>query len=141
MSTAKKKGKIRKWFDNGQHVRLVVQTAFLLLILWIGFEFAAFVKYYQTDGRTAYVERPPGVEGFLPISSLMGIWYFFKTGDFNSVHPAGMVLFIVFLLIALFLKKGFCGWICPVGFLSEYLGKYCFCPLEFKYTSPVSLFI
>ncbi len=115
--------KLKNWFSSGQHIRLFVQSAFLLLILWIGYEFYGFVRYYQTGGETPYFERPPGVEGFLPISSLMGIKYFLLSGDFNTVHPAGMVLFFAFFVIALLLKKGFCGWICPVGFLSEYLGK------------------
>jgi len=121
--TPKEKNKIAKWFENGQNIRLLVQTAFLILILWIGYEFYGFVRYYETNGQTAYFERPPGVEGFLPISSLMGIKYFLQTGDFNTVHPAGMVLFFVFFLFAILLKKGFCGWVCPVGFLSEYLHK------------------
>ena len=121
--TPKEKNKLAQWFENGQNIRLLVQTGFLILILWIGYEFYGFVKYYETGGKTAYFERPPGVEGFLPISSLMGIKYFLLTGDFNTVHPAGMVLFFIFFLFAILLKKGFCGWVCPVGFLSEYLHK------------------
>ncbi len=110
-------------FLNERNIRLFVQSAFLLLILLIGYEFYGFVRYCQSGGTTPYFERPPGVEGFLPISSLMGIKYFLQSGDFNTIHPAGMVLFFTFFIIALFLKKGFCGWICPIGFLSEYLGK------------------
>lgn len=111
-------------FSNGQYVRLAVQLFFLIVILWTGYRFYGFVSYYQNHAAaTVSVERPPGVEGFLPISSLMGLKYWIQTGDFNSVHPAGIVLIILFLLIALLMKKGFCGWICPIGFLSEYLWK------------------
>ena len=115
--------KIKRWLKKDQHIRLLVQTGFLLLILWIGFQFVGFVRYYQSGGQTAFYNRPPGVEGFLPISSLMGIKYFLLTGHFNKVHPAGMILLSIFILLAVFLKKGFCGWLCPIGFLSEYLGK------------------
>ncbi len=115
--------KMKNWFKKDQHIRLLVQSVFMILILWIGFQFYGFVRYYQTGGQTPFFHRPPGVEGFLPISSLMGIKYFLLTGDFNKVHPAGMVLMVIFILFAIFMKKGFCGWICPVGFLSEYLGK------------------
>ncbi len=119
----KEKNKFVQWFENGQNVRHLVQAGFLILILWIGYEFYGFVRYYETGGQTPYFERPPGVEGFLPLSSLMGIRYFFLTGNFNMIHPAGMVLFFIFFLFAILLKKGFCSWVCPVGFLSEYLHK------------------
>ena len=122
-SDLKRFEKIKPWLKNGQNIRLLVQLGFLFLILLIGYEFYGFVRYYETGGQTEFFERPPGVEGFLPISSLMGIKYFIMSGDFNTVHPAGMVLFFTFFVIALILKKGFCGWICPIGFLSEYLGK------------------
>ncbi len=123
METKNKTNKFSTRISNDQNIRLLVQTAFLLLILRIGYEFYGFVKYYQTNGATPYFERPPGVEGFLPISSLMGLIHFVTTGDFNSIHPAGIVLFFIFFLFAILLKKGFCGWVCPVGFFSEYLWK------------------
>ncbi len=109
---------------NGGQIRFLVQLFFLIIVLWTGYRFYGFVSYYQNHTVAATsIERPPGVEGFLPISSLMGLKYWIQTGDFNTIHPAGMVLFALFLLIALLMKKGFCGWICPIGFLSEYLWK------------------
>ena len=115
--------KLSNWLKGEQNIRLLIQLGFLFLILWIGFEFYGFVKYYQSGMQTTYYKRPSGVEGFLPISSLMGLRYFLQTGIFNSIHPAGMVILFIFLLLALLLKNGFCGWVCPVGFLSEYLWK------------------
>ncbi len=108
---------------KSQEIRLLVQLLFLVIILWTGYRFYGFVNYYQDHSVAASVERPPGVEGFLPISSLMGLRYWIQSGDFNTIHPAGMVLFMLFLVIALFMKKGFCGWICPIGLLSEHLWK------------------
>jgi polyferredoxin len=115
--------KPKSFFSNGQHIRLLVQSVFLLSILFTGYRFYGFVQYYATHGNSPVFSRPPGVEGFLPISSLMGLRYWLLTGDFNTIHPAGLVLFATFLIIALLLKKGFCSWICPIGFLSEYLWK------------------
>ena len=108
---------------RSQEIRLLVQLLFLIIILWTGYRFYGFVNYYQDHSVAASVERPPGVEGFLPISSLMGLRYWIQSGDFNTIHPAGMVLFMLFLVIALLMKKGFCGWICPIGLLSEHLWK------------------
>jgi polyferredoxin len=65
--------------------------------------------------------RPAGVEGFLPISSLISLRHWFETGNLSRVHPAGLVILILVLGLGLFLKKAFCSWICPVGTISESL--------------------
>ncbi len=106
---------------DGQKVRLYIQIGFLLVVLWVGFEFYLFVRYYQQGEQGLYLGRPPGVEGFLPISSLISLKHWLLSGVFNDIHPAGLVLLIIILLLGFFLKKSFCSWICPVGLLSESL--------------------
>jgi polyferredoxin len=105
-----------------QTYRRLIQWGFLVLTLWIGYRFSVFVEQLLQPGDDL-VTRPPGVESFLPISSLMSLKYWLLTGVFSRVHPAGLNLFMVILLTGLFLKKGFCSWVCPVGLLSEYLAK------------------
>jgi len=102
--------------------RQLIQWGFLVLTLWIGYRFAVFVEQLSLPGDDL-VARPAGVESFLPISSLMSMKYWLLTGVFSQVHPAGMILLIVILSTGLFLKKGFCSWVCPIGLLSEYLAK------------------
>jgi len=106
------------WF-NSIRVRWAVQIAFSIVVLVIGWQFYTFVAYCEAGGKGFYLPRPPGVESFLPISALMGTKYFFGTGKINTIHPAGFVIFGTLLLTALFFRRGFCGWICPVGALSE----------------------
>ena len=108
-------------YKNSPGIRRGIQLLFLLITLYTGWEFVRFVNYLQNGG--AAVTRPPGVEAFLPISSLMGLKYWILSGDFNTIHPAGLVLFLVFVVIGLLLKRAFCSWICPIGFFSEYLWK------------------
>ena len=107
--------------SDGQKVRLYIQFGFLLLIIWIGYEFYGFLQYHQSGWKTAYFSRPHGVEGFLPISALISLKYWILTGVFNNIHPSGLVIFIIILVLGLFLKKSFCAWMCPVGLMSESL--------------------
>lgn len=107
---------------KGQRLRRAVQFLFIILTLWIGWDFAHFVQELGA-GRPPSIKRPPGVEAFLPISALMSLRYWIYTGILNGIHPASVVLLVTFALISLFLKKGFCGWICPFGLFSEYLYK------------------
>lgn len=81
-----------------------------------------FVKFLESSGKTFYVERPPGVEGYSPISSLMSLRYFFATGEIHCAHPAGLFIFSSIVLLSLVVGKSFCSWLCPIGFLSENLG-------------------
>ena len=118
MSKFEKRGK-----DTSQMLRRSVQLAFLLLNIWIGVQFFLFVRYYETGGTTIRAARPPGIEGWLPIASLMNLKAFFETGDLPRVHPAGMFILIAFLSMSWLLRKSFCGWLCPVGTISEWLWR------------------
>lgn len=59
------------------------------------------------------------MEGFLPISGLVSLKRLALTGEYDPIHPAGLTLFLAALTLSLLLRKGFCGWICPVGFVSN----------------------
>jgi polyferredoxin len=102
--------------------RPLIQHVFLLLCIWIGIEFYFFVKFLETSGAQGWSYRPPGVEGFLPISSLMSLYYFFLSGDIHPAHPAGFFILLAIIIISFIFGKSFCSWLCPVGLISEYLG-------------------
>jgi len=102
-------------------LRTAVQTVSMLVILWIGWRFALWVRGLENGVTTG--TRPPGVEGFLPLSALMSLRHWLQTGEFSMVHPAGLVILCLILLTGLFLKKSFCSWLCPVGTLAEILAR------------------
>lgn len=101
-------------------IRYAFQWGLFALIVYGGYRFYLFVSHF-TGGDTPFVRRPPLVEGFLPIGSLMALKIWLTEGIFDRIHPAGLVIFGAALLMSLLLKKSFCGWICPVGALSEAL--------------------
>jgi len=120
---AKKKLVRRRDVDYSQKLRRGVQAAFLLLNVWIGVRFYEFVRYFETGGQSQWVARPAGVEGWLPIAALMNLKATLLTGELPRVHASGMFLLVAFLAISLLLRKAFCGWLCPVGTVSEYLWR------------------
>jgi polyferredoxin len=109
--------------DRSQRLRRSVQLAFLLLNLWIGTQFYLFVRYFESGGQSMRVSRPAGVEGWLPIASLMNFKVLLLTGRLPAIHPAGTLLLIAFLAASWIFRKSFCGWLCPVGTVSEYLWR------------------
>jgi polyferredoxin len=104
-----------------KHLRHAVQWGILLFLIYAGYIFFIFEQYYANPAGefAGHPVRPPSIEGFLPIGALMSLKLWITTGIFDRIHPAGLVIFTAALAMALVLKKGFCGWICPVGTVSE----------------------
>ncbi len=103
-------------------LRTIVQGFFLALTVLIGIQFTIFA-WQLRHGTGPTVGRPPGVEAFLPISSLISLRYWLLTGVFNRIHPAGLVLLLIIGSVSLLLKRGFCSWVCPFGLLGDCLEK------------------
>ena len=119
-----KKKIIRNREKPVQKYRFYVQLAFGLLCLWIGVEMFLFIQYLESGGTIGFFNRPPGVDGFLPISSMMSFYLFLMTGELHLAHPAGVFIFFGIILMSLVVGKSFCSWLCPVGFLSELIGDF-----------------
>jgi polyferredoxin len=99
--------------------RILVQWAFFAWIVYLGVRFWFFVRHFESGGTAAYMSRPPGVEGFLPIGALVSLKHWVTNGIIDHVHPAALVLFLTFVAMAFLARKSFCSWLCPVGTLSE----------------------
>ena len=119
-----KKKIIRNMEKPVQKYRFYAQLAFGLLCLWIGVEMFLFIQYLESGGTKGFFNRPPGVDGFLPISSMMSFYLFLTTGELHLAHPAGVFIFFGIVLMSLVVGKSFCSWLCPVGFLSELIGDF-----------------
>jgi polyferredoxin len=111
----------RRRGDVSQQVRFGVQLFFGAIALWVGVQFVMWVRYFESGGATLRVERPDGVEAWLPIASLMNLKALVLTRNVPEMHAAGMFMLIAFLSISVLFRKAFCSWMCPVGTISEWL--------------------
>ncbi|NUO19753.1 4Fe-4S binding protein [bacterium] len=110
------KGRMYKGFWTTRHI---VQLGFAGLNVLLGIQFWFFVRALQEGGTGPLPPRPAGVEGWLPISGLMGVIDWFARGELNLIHPASAILTLCFIAIAFLMRKSFCSWLCPVGTISE----------------------
>lgn len=116
----------QKWTgskDRPNWLRPVVQIGFVFFSILLGFQFHSFVLSLSGPVYEPVSIRPPAVEAYLPISSLMSLVYFVKTGILNRIHPAGLVIFTLILVLALSVRRGFCSWVCPLGTAVEWAHK------------------
>jgi len=113
-----------------RYIRYAVQWGTFFFLVYAGYKFYLFVEHFNVPetrnltSDTILSLRPPSVEGFLPIGALMSLKLWLTTGVFDRIHPAALVIFSAAILMAVLLKKGFCGWICPVGSLSDAVWKF-----------------
>ena len=101
--------------------RHAVQVLFAMAVVYIGITFVTFID--QVNHTLPGVNRPSGVEAFLPLSALVGLKAWIATGIFDQIHPAGLVILLAAITVSVLLKRAFCSWICPIGTLSEGLAK------------------
>ncbi|MBX2992877.1 MAG: 4Fe-4S binding protein [Bacteroidetes bacterium] len=112
---------VLRWKEDAQFQRSAVQLAFALLCIWIGVEFYLFMQWGMSGGTEQFFERPPGAEGFLPISALMSLKHWVLSGSLNPIHPSSVFILLAIIAVSLALRKSFCSWLCPIGTLSESL--------------------
>ncbi len=97
-----------------------VQAVFFLAMAACGVQFAFFAAWAM-GASGFFVPKPASAEGFLPISALIALKRLALTGQWDPVHPAGLAILLCALATALLFRKGFCGYVCPLGALSHWL--------------------
>lgn len=120
-----------------QPLRNFIQLAFLLMMVWLGFRFYLFVQSVSSATTGFIYARPSGIDGFLPISGLLGTASWIKNGEINSIHPAAVIIFLTAILVSLLLRRSFCSWICPVAAISEFSWKNGFRIFKCNWRLPV----
>lgn len=99
------------------NLRKIIQFAFFIYTIIIGIWFYYYIQ--QLHKGNYNIIKPASVEGFLPISALLGLKQFIITGIYDPIHPAGLTILIAAILMSIIVKKSFCSHVCPIGFLSE----------------------
>lgn len=97
--------------------RWFVKSAFLALFVWLSARLLAFAAWARGEGP--YVHRPEAVAGILPVGHFTSFFAWLKGGGWDTLLPAGLVIIIAAVTTSLLFKRGFCGWICPVGTVWE----------------------
>ena len=102
--------------------RRVAQWVVAAAVLAIGVQFTLWVVPHLA-GAWPEVSRPPGVEAFLPIGGMLATRHLLLSGVVDAVHPAGLAIFLAVCLMSAVVAKSFCSHVCPIGLLSELLGR------------------
>lgn len=97
--------------------RMFVKLGFLAFFLLAVWQLLAFVAWAR--GLGSYVSRPEAVAGLLPVGHFTSFFAWVKGGGWDTYLPAGLVIILGAIALSLLFKRGFCGWICPLGTVWE----------------------
>lgn len=97
-----------RWFSKSAFLIFFVYACVQL------FRFAAWAR-----GAGPYVARPEAPAGLLPVGHFTSFFALIRGGGWDPLLPAGLVIIIAAVAVSLLFRRGFCGWICPVGTVWE----------------------
>ena len=93
-----------RWFVKGAFLAYFVYACVQLM------RFAAWAR-----GRGTYVRRPEAPAGLLPVGHFTSFFAWVRGGGWDALLPAGLVIILGALAVSIAFRRGFCGWLCPVG--------------------------
>ncbi|MDA3850356.1 MAG: 4Fe-4S binding protein [Spirochaetaceae bacterium] len=96
-------------------LRIILLTLFLIFITYTAYMHQ--VKGGGPDGS-------PSIHALCPFGGLESLYTLFTAGNLiDKIYVGTFSLFIISLVLALIFRRGFCGWICPLGALQEWTGR------------------
>jgi polyferredoxin len=97
-----------RWFSK---------TAFLVFFVYACVQLFRFAAWARGEGP--YVARPEAPAGLLPVGHFTSFFAWVRGGGWDPLLPAGLVIIIGAVAVSVLFRRGFCGWICPVGTVWE----------------------
>ncbi|MBI9106362.1 MAG: 4Fe-4S binding protein [Spirochaetales bacterium] len=98
-------------------------TKFRLLILAA---FVIFITYqaYMHQVKGGGPDGAPSIHALCPYGGLESLYTLFASGELiDKIYLGTMALFIITVITAIVFRRGFCGWICPLGGLQEFFAR------------------
>lgn len=109
-----------EWFIRARDVvasRWFVKGAFLAFFVYAVVQLFRFAAWARGEGP--FVSRPEAPAGILPIGHFTSFFGWVRGGGWDALLPAGLVVIVAAIATSLLFKRGFCGWVCPVGTVWE----------------------
>ena len=99
----------------GRRVRWARRTTQAVVVALVGWQVVAHATAATTSGTAS-------AETFCPFGGFETLWTLVTTGrTVSHTHPANLVLAAAVVVLAVAARGAFCGWLCPLGSLQEWL--------------------
>ena len=96
--------------------RWFIKSVFLAFFVFACIQLFRFAAW---AGTGPFVPRPEAPAGLLPVGHFTSFFAWVRGGGWDTLLPAGLVIIVAAFATSLLFRRGFCGWICPVGTVWE----------------------
>ncbi|NMA18063.1 MAG: 4Fe-4S binding protein [Clostridiaceae bacterium] len=100
-------------------VRTIVQILFFLLIALVVTN-----KILADSGHGLPFLSEASIHAVCPFGGVVSIYQFVTEGSYvHRIHDSSFVLMFLVLILTLLFGSVFCGWVCPLGSIQEWISK------------------
>ncbi|PRR79496.1 4Fe-4S binding protein [Clostridium vincentii] len=108
-----------KMFNKKKFTRTAVQIFFLSLVLLISISHQLVEK-----GIIIPIISSASLHSICPFGGVVSIYSLVTDGNFvQKIHEATVILLGIVIILGILFGSVFCGWICPLGTVQEFVGK------------------
>ncbi|PKM88837.1 MAG: ferredoxin [Firmicutes bacterium HGW-Firmicutes-12] len=105
--------------SSARKIRLVVQIFIFALIALITLS-----KTLEETGIIIPFLSTASLHALCPFGGVVSLYQYITTGTLvQKVHESSLVLMYIVILLTLAFGGVFCGWVCPLGSIQEWIGK------------------
>lgn len=105
--------------SHGQKIRLVVQIFFFALVAVI-----TAAKALDESGIVVPLVSGVSLHSICPFGGVVSLYQYVTEGSFiQRIHESSFVMMIIIMLMAVLVGPAFCGWVCPLGSIQEWVGR------------------
>lgn len=100
-------------------IRYAIQIFFFILIGTI----AVNHSLAETGGGISWLSQA-SLHAICPFGGVVSLYNLLTVGTFiQKIHNSSFILMIIIFITAILFGPAFCGWVCPLGAIQEWLGK------------------
>jgi len=109
------KDRAKKRFARVVPLRRVIQAGFVGFALFVGAR-----HLWLGSGPTG----APSFDSYCPFGGIVTLWQFITAGVFlRKLNSSNLVVLAATLATAVLMGRAFCGWICPLGSVQEWVAR------------------
>lgn len=112
--------RVRLFRPRSIWIRKVVQWSFFALIALIAINHSL-----AESGAGISLLRNASLHAVCPFGGVVTIYQFASAGTFvQKIHQSSFVLMVIGFLLAILFGPVFCGWVCPLGTIQEWVSGF-----------------
>jgi polyferredoxin len=112
-------GEMKKSGSRKIKIRTWVQIFFFALIALIAINHSL----AESGGGIPFLASA-SLHALCPFGGVVTLYQYLTIGTFvQKIHESSMILMVLVLLLSVFFGPVFCGWVCPLGSIQEWIGK------------------